>query len=511
MKARALAGLLLVWGCGDPQRPSPVAAEPAGIEPVVFSRWTDRTELFMEFAPLRSGERSRFAVHLTDLKSFEPLREGRVKVVLDYASGAAEEFFAESPSRPGIFGIDVVPTRPGAPAMTVSVRFSGIEDSHRLGPTPVRAVGDGQESPSGTGDTATGISFLKEQQWALDFATGTVDIESIRQSLLVPAIVEARSGGRIAVTAPVAGRLLPSVRLPVLGESVTDGQEVGAIVPSWGGPLDRNALQLSLDQATVALESARRERRRAERLLAVGAVPARRVQDARVREELVSAQLGAATAQMDHYEASRRDAPHLESQSAFSVRSHLAGVVTSVFVKDGAHVDEGDALLDVAATDTVHVSGAIPESNSAVLGTLKGAEIELPGSGGTVAVGRLVTAGQLVDQATRTLKATYMVDNSSRRLAIGQSVLLRLFTSESVKTPTVPLSAVVREGGQSLVYVQAGGETFEERPIDLGSREGLAVQVLSGLRRGERVVTRGAYLVRLASMSTQSAAHGHIH
>lgn len=511
MKNTILAVLPLVWGCGAPPPPAEVAEEPAEVEPVVVTRWTEQTELFMEFPPLRPGERSRFAVHLTDLRSFKPLTEGRVEVVLDYGRDSSEVFVADTPSRPGIFGVDVVPSRQGTPAMTISVRSPGMEDAHLLGPTSVSSSTGDQATPSATDGATDGIAFLKEQQWAMDFATETVATESVRESLLVPATIEARSGGRIAVTAPVAGRLLPSARLPVLGESVKDGQELGAIVPLWGGPLDRNALQLAVDQATVTLETARRERQRMERLLEVGAVPERRVQDARSREALVSAQHAAATKQMEHYEASRRDAPHLEANKAFSVRSHLTGVVTAVRVKDGAHIEEGEVLVEVAATDSVHVSGAIPESRSAVLGELKGAEIQLPGSDDTIPVGKLITAGQLVDPATRTLKATYAVNNRSRRLAIGQSVLLRLFTSVPVEAPMVPTSAVVSQAGLSVVYVQTAGETFEERQVVLGGREGQGMQVLSGLRPGERIVTRGAYLVRLASMSTQEIGHGHVH
>lgn len=511
MKSTILAVLLLAWGCGAPQPPTEVAEEPTEIEPVVVTRWTEQTELFMEFPPLRPGERSRFAVHLTDLRSFKPLTEGHVEVVLDYGRDSSEVFVADTPSRPGIFGVDVVPGRQGTPAMTVSVRSHGIEDSHLLGPTSVSGTPGDQAMSAATDGAADGISFLKEQQWVMDFATDVVATASVRESLLVPATIEARSGGRIAVTAPVAGRLLPSARLPVLGESVKDGQELGAIVPLWGGPLDRNALQLAVDQSTVALETARRARQRAERLLEVGAVPERRVQDARSHESLASAQQAAATKQMEYYEASRRDAPHLEANTAFSVRSHLTGVVTAVLVKDGAHVEEGEVLLEVAATDTVHVSGAIPESSSAVLGQLKGAEIQLPGSDATSPVGKLVTAGQLVDPATRTLKATYAVDNRRRQLAIGQSVLLRLFTSAPVEAPTVPTSAVVSQEGLSIVYVQTAGETFEERRVVLGGREGQRVQVLSGVRQGERIVSRGAYLVRLASMSTEAPAHGHVH
>ena len=378
-------------------------------------------------------------------------------------------------------------------------------------------VGGGREAGVALSDKhggepeSGGIAFLKEQQWTLDFATELVGFKSMRESLVVPATIEPRSGGRLAVTAPVSGRLVPTVRLPTLGAVVKPGENLGTVVPLWGGPTNRSALQLPLDEARVAMESATRERKRAERLLAVGAIPERRLQETQAREAVVAAQHRAAEERMAYYEETRRDDPHSESRSAFSVRSHLAGVVTAVHVTNGAHVEEGDTLLEVTATDTVYVSGALPESQASLVPKLKGAEIELPAGEAALPVGRLISTARVVDPATRTLKTTYLVDNRKRKLAIGRSVFLRLFTSEPVEALTIPRSAVVNEGARMLVYVQAGGESFKARPVTIGNRRGAEVQITEGLRPGERVVTKGAYLVRLASFSSTTPAHGHAH
>ena len=253
-----------------------------------------------------------------------------------------------------------------------------------------------------------------------------------------------------------------------------------------------------LDEAKVALEAATRQRQRVERLLAVGAVPERRLEDAKAGEAVARARLNAADQRMAHYEASRRDDPHKESLSSFSVRAHLEGVVTAVHATEGAHVEEGDVLLELAATEMVHVSAAVPEARAAVLRNLKGAEIELADGTTVLPVRGLVSTGMVVDPQTRTLKATYLVDNSGRNIAIGQSVIVRLFTSHTAEAPTVPESALVDDGGRTVVYVQTGGESFERRQVEIGNRTGQNAQVTTGLRVGERVVTKGAYLLRLS-------------
>ena len=75
----------------------------------------------------------------------------------------------------------------------------------------------------------------------------------------------------------------------------------------------------------------------------------------------------------------------------------------------------------------------------------------------------------------------------------------------------IPTSALVDEDGRAVVFVQLSGETFAKRDLALGIRDGAVVQVLSGVSEGERVVTQGAYAIRLASVSTTIPAHGHSH
>ena len=75
----------------------------------------------------------------------------------------------------------------------------------------------------------------------------------------------------------------------------------------------------------------------------------------------------------------------------------------------------------------------------------------------------------------------------------------------------IPDSAIVEEGGQPVAFVQVSGETFQKRELTLGIRDGNWVQVLTGVSEGERVVTKGAMAIRLASVSSVIPAHGHAH
>jgi membrane fusion protein, heavy metal efflux system len=105
----------------------------------------------------------------------------------------------------------------------------------------------------------------------------------------------------------------------------------------------------------------------------------------------------------------------------------------------------------------------------------------------------------------------FELDDPPPAVAIGQAVTLRLITP-SAEGVSIPRAALVDDAGQPIVFVQVGGESFERRPVRVGSpREGGYVHIAAGLEPGERIVTRGAHLVRLAALSPQTPGHGHVH
>jgi multidrug efflux pump subunit AcrA (membrane-fusion protein) len=165
----------------------------------------------------------------------------------------------------------------------------------------------------------------------------------------------------------------------------------------------------------------------------------------------------------------------------------------------------------MVAVDSVYAVANVPESEAARLRQVSGAEVETPGVDKPVVLGKPISIGRIVDPGSRTLKVVYAANNSRRLLAVGQSVFIRLYTSAMVRAAAVPATAVIDDGGRPVVFVQVGGESFERRPVRLGNQDAGYVQVVDGMKPDERVVTQGAYLIRLSALSTQIPAHGHVH
>ena len=494
--------------CGAPESGAVDSGESSEPAPVVETRWTVRTELFLEYPPFVEGQVSRFAAHLTNLVTFEPIRTGRLVVRLTGPESA--EFSADAPGRPGIFGVDVTPGRAGRYQLELMLDAPELTDRHDLGEVVVLAADQAAPGPAEMSGDAS-ISFLKEQQWALDFASAVAVEREIAESLVIAAEIEPRTGGQVEVVAPVTGRLAGDRPPRPIGARVAKGATLAEVVPHSGHGDDRPALELDVAEARDALELATATRARVDRLVAAGALPARRQLEARLAEQTAEARVTAATAHLAQLDATRSGEGDGAGNIRFVVRSPIGGVVAESNATPGASVEQGSRLFRLVALDRVHVVGALPEAELPRLDELVGAELEVPGFGAPLPLDRLVAVGRVLDRDSRTVPIIYELRDPDRRVAVGQAVSLRVFVSAATTAVTVPEAAVVDDAGQPVVFVQVDGESFERRPIQLGNREAGLVQVTGDLVAGERVVVRGAPLIRLAALSPQVPAHGHTH
>jgi membrane fusion protein, heavy metal efflux system len=228
-------------------------------------------------------------------------------------------------------------------------------------------------------------------------------------------------------------------------------------------------------------------------------------------EATVEARLRAAETRIAQYEASSSADANPPGAKLFALRAPISGMVAETTAAPRANVKAGETLFRIVDADTVYVSANVPESELPQIRSLTGAELEIPGLPQPRPLTRLVSVGRVVHPQSRTFPVIYQVDNRDRSIAINQALHVRLLTRASADAPAVPESALVDDAGRPVIFMQRSGEAFVRKPVKLGIREGGYVQVLEGAKPGERVVTKGAHLIRLAAMSSQVPAHGHVH
>jgi RND family efflux transporter MFP subunit len=478
------------------------------------THWTDKTELYMEYPSLVAGQSARFAVHLTTLSDFHALAAGTASLEFTpEAAGAPLVLRGSPPSRPGAFRVEGTPPAPGQYRWALLVNAPGVSDRHDLGTVTVHrdeaaAAADATKGPA---DDPAAISYLKEQQWTNTFATAVVQAADLRASIKVPASIEPLSGGEAMVTAPAAGRFA-AASLVAIGTTVRAGQVLGRLEPRLTSGDDRATLAAEVSQAQVALDSARAEQTRAERLLADRAVPARRVEDARRAVASAEARLRAADARLAQRDETLRSGGGAASGNAFTIHAPIAGRVAEVFATLGASYDEGAPLFKIVRTDRVELRAQVPVADVQVARRLADVAFQIPGQPDPVPLRseHMHDAGVL-DAKTGALPIQLEVVNPGGQLLVGQSGTAILFGRNRVRMPAVPKAAVLFEAGRPYVFVQIGGERFARRYVDIAVSDRDQVGLRSGVAIGDRVVIKGAYEVQLASAAKGLPAEGHVH
>jgi RND family efflux transporter MFP subunit len=482
-----------------------------------ISVWTDLYEVFAEHRAPVANKPTTFVTHVTDLHTLEPRREGMVKFVLRQGETVAEHPQA-APARAGIYLPGITFPKPGDWQLTLLIPTGGTNAPIELGMIKVYADEHSAQHAE-IADGPEGVSFLKEQQWKILSKTEPVPKRRLVERLRVPARVRAKPGLSATITAPVSGQLVAASaqNLPQPGQRVDAGQLLALLKPNFSEAGAKVAeAQADFATAKAGLDQAEAAYNRTKKLAAEQAKSPRELQEMELAYQSAKARHSAAAGFLATFKqaggALAPDVPLL-----MELRAPIAGVLNSVFAGPGEVVAANQPVFTVLNPETVWIEASIPEAGVARLSQAKDAAVESPGEAGRFTPitgndrGRLLSLGLEVDLATRTVPLIYETANRESQFRVGQNVTLHVETARVDETVAIPESALVEEGDQLVAFVQVSGETFEKREIKAGIRDTGFVQVLDGIKEGERVVTKGAYAIRLSSISGVIPAHGHAH
>ena len=187
---------------------------------------------------------------------------------------------------------------------------------------------------------------------------------------------------------------------------------------------------------------------------------------------------------------------YLGSQAQLSyseIRSPINGVVTERPLYPGEMAAAGSPLLVVMNTSRVIAKAHIPQQDAALLKAGDPAELTAPGIDGNIPA-RITVVSPATDPNSTTIEIWAEASNSGNRLKPGTTVELSAVAEKIDKALVVPASAILNppEGGTSVMVVGADNRAHR-REVQLGVVSGDKVQITSGLKAGERVITSGAY------------------
>ena len=359
------------------------------------------------------------------------------------------------------------------------------------------------------------VAFRMEQQWLIRMKMALAEEAKLPPQIYSTGRVVAVPSNRALVAPPVGG-IIDSRPLPRIGQQVMRGQLIATLVQT---PTAAEAAQIRIENSRVDAERRRLGQAEIEARARLSAAAAEAGRARRLLEQKAYSQRQFETAEADRKAAEATLAGVQEQMQAlqtapptsnYEVTAPISGTVVEVKKSAGEEVRAGEPILEIVALDRVWVEAPIFEKD---LGRMKN---EVAAIFTTSAYpdkefrGRLITIGAVVDEQTRAATAVFEVDNGSGDLKIGMQANLRLGAGEKASVLLVPKESVLDNEGKKIVYVMLSGEEFERRDVVVGDEYGDKVAIVSGVKPGERVVTQGAYQLKLQELRPANAgAHTH--
>jgi cobalt-zinc-cadmium efflux system membrane fusion protein len=293
----------------------------------------------------------------------------------------------------------------------------------------------------------------------------------------------------------------------LLYDNIELGETVGEHL-SLHGEVDKEKAQLQVARKSVerantliaveAISPRDFELRKAEELQAEAAVKSKEAEIARSEEKLH--RFGLTEEQVQRLRVlgeGHRTASHN------TLRAPFAGVITKYDVSQGESVARDKELFTLVDTSSMWVLGDIYEKDLS----------RIPGHGECLVTvssypderfrGQITYLSDFLDPNSRTAKLRCVVPNKDGRLKLEMFADVFIPTKSGTATAVVPGAALQDIEGKPVVFVQRDATHFEKREVTLGERGEQEMQIVSGIRPGEKVVTVGSFYLKSASMREQ--------
>ncbi len=321
-------------------------------------------------------------------------------------------------------------------------------------------------------------------------------VGKIQSAVRVTGLVEPAPGADLIVSAPAPARIVEISKAE--GDAVRRGELLVRFeIPSLAAETASNRAQI--DGATARLQNTRSAHARAKDLFERGVGARKDVEDA--ERELADAAAALAAAKANLTASSM-----LESRSV--VRATFNGLVVKRSNNPGDLVEPGsaDPVLRVIDPNRLEVGAAVPFADVPHVAMGAAARVRVTDSSEPEPA-RVVSRAAAVDPSTGAAPVRVHFDRPTR-LALGTPVQVEIDTEAHENAIVVPAAAIVREDDESVVFVATDNKA-QRRVIELGLADGEHVEVVKGLKAGERVITRGQNgLPDGAPISTEAGAKG---
>jgi len=458
---------------------------------ISITRWTENIELFAKFSPLVVGQVSSFSTHITLLEGYQPLESGKVTVSLIQDQIGLRQS-VDKPIRAGLFIPAIKPTQTGLHTLIFDIESEGLMEKIIIpGMEVFNSLTDFNPLKLKEGD----IEFTKEQAWNTDFSVYKVARRKIAQYIHSSGEVILAKGDIVKISAPAAGLVLFKKNLQA-GQFVNKGDWLFTISGKGivGGVSAEESLSSLYQNNRARLLRAESELKRQRRLFEDKIISASEFEDFKLDYEV---------AKTEFEEISQN---YLEGGK--KIISPTSGYIRELFVNPGEYVEVGHPLAETSSNTRLQLKLDIPTNHQHNIKNIKHLRVrsllgwqELPGE--------ITSYEQYIEDGNAFISAYYSTSYS--HLTPGSFIEIEAAFGSDQERLAIPTSALLEDFGIYTVMVQKTGESFESREIKTAIKNSEWTEVVHGLKENERIVSIGAYQVKMASMKGEAPEHGHIH
>lgn len=338
------------------------------------------------------------------------------------------------------------------------------------------------------------VIFNEEQAEAVGLQTSTVQPSAFTEVIKTSGSILTAQGEESVIVATIPG-IISFGNLPFVdGTAVRKGQSVLSIASKT---LSDGDVAI---KAKVTYETAKKEYERMKALVNDKIVSAKDFEQARLNYE--NAKVA--------YEAVEGK----QTEKGVSVIAPLTGFLKNIQVKEGDYVSVGQPLATISQNSRLVLRADVPEKYYNQLPSVRSANFKTPYDNAVYKLddlrGRMLSYGKASNAESFYVPVTFEFDNRGAVIP-GSFVEIYLLTAPLENVLSVPVSALIEEQGIYSVFVRQDEDCYKKQTVTLGANNGSEVQILTGVKAGDEVVTEGAYQLKLASASNAIPAHTHNH
>lgn len=350
-----------------------------------------------------------------------------------------------------------------------------------------------EAAQSETGDHSNEIVFTSEQAKNIGLEVISIEPTSFHEVIKTSGQILSPPGDEVTVSATASG--IVSFNKSSINEGVSVGRGESLLSISSRNLPDGDPGV----KARSTYEMAEKEFQRAQSLIGDKLISEKEFNEAKLYYEN-------AKVSYQSYTKGRTNA-------GAGISAPINGYIKARLVNEGQYVEVGQPLFTITQSQKLQLRADISERYYKDLKNITSANFRIPYYDAVYQLseldGKLISYGKSASSDGFYIPVSFEFNNVGN-IVPGSYVEVYLLGKPRADVLSVPVSSLIESQGLFFVYIQLNADDYKKQEVKLGASDGQNVEILSGLKTGDKVVSKGAYHIKLAAASG-TLPQGHTH